>query len=235
MRLLPIILTLVARQVLAAAPAEEIAAAESRLDAGLAARDAKLLDPLLADPFAWVHSSDGRLDDRKTWLESAARGMALSGQRRARSEHGATLQFHGSPPHTAVRVSRVRLADAEHESWIRQTHIWVHNTAGNWQLVMGQGVTMYDGPRLHTELQARYAGVFALDDGRRLLLEWQEGALLATFPNGAQTQVFLASPTEEAVRNPLAGNLHFELDERGIPRAVALMRSGQAVWRGTRK
>ena len=218
----------------AAAPADDIAAAEARLTAGLEARDAKLLDPLLAEPFNWVHSSDGRVDDRATWLASAARGMALSGQRMARSDHGATLQFYGDPAYLAVRISRVRLVDAKRESWIRQTHTWVRNAAGNWQLAMGQGVTMYDGPPLDPALHARHAGSYELTDGRRLVLEWRDGSLLATFPNGAQAQVFLASPTEEAVRNPMVGNLRFTLDGNGQPSAVALVRAGQEAWRATR-
>ena len=192
----------------AATSAEDIAALEARFVVGLDARDTKLLDPLLADPFTWVHSSDGRVDDRKTWLESAARGMALSGQRNARSEHGSSLVTYGEPAHTAVRVSRVRLvfADQKRESWMRQTHTWVRNAAGEWKLAMGQGVVMYDGPPLNAALQARYTGVYELADGRKLTLEWRDGMLLATFPNGSQTQIFLASPTEEVVRNPAAGS-----------------------------
>lgn len=226
---------LLAAPTFAAAPADEIAAAETRFSAGLESRDAKLLESLLADPFNWIHSSDGRVDDRATWLASAARGMALSGQRMARSDHGATLQTYGEPAHLAVRISRVRLADAKHESWIRQTHTWVRNAAGQWQLAMGQGVTMYDGPPLDPAMHARYAGTYELTDGRRLVLEWRDGSLLATFPNGAQSQVFLASPTEEAVRNPVVGNLHFTLDSRGEPGAVALVRGGQEAWRATRR
>lgn len=218
----------------ASSPVEDLAAAESRLAAGLAARDAKLLDPLIADPFTWVHASDGRVDDRKTWLESAARGMALSGQRNARSEHGSTLATYGEPAHTAVRVARVRLQFPKRESWIRQTHTWVRDAAGAWKLAMGQGVVMYDGPPLDAELHARYAGTFAVGDGRRLTLTWQDQMLLATFPNGAQTQVFLASPTEEVVRTPNAGALRFELDERGHPRSAALVRAGEEIWRARR-
>jgi hypothetical protein len=213
--------------------ADELAAAEAGLAAGLTARDTKLLDPLIADPFTWVHSSDGRVDDRKTWLESAARGMALSGQRNARSEHGSTLATYGDPVHTAVRVARVRLQFPNRESWIRQTHTWVR-VAGAWKLAMGQGVVMYDGAPLDPALHERYAGTFALGDGRTLTLTWQDQMLLATFPNGAETQLFLASPTEEAVRNPNAGGLRFELDERGRPRSAALVRAGQEIWRAKR-
>ncbi|MBC8025228.1 MAG: hypothetical protein H7Y89_04500, partial [Steroidobacteraceae bacterium] len=187
---------------------------------------------LIAEPFSWIHSSDGRVDDRKTWLEGAARGMALSGQRSARTEYGASLATHGEPAHTAVRIARVRLVNAEQkrESWIRQSHIWVRKS-GQWQLIMGQGVGMYDGPPLDSRLHARYAGVYALEDGRKLTLVWQDGMLLATFPNGAQTQIFLASPTEEVVRNPLAGALRFTLDEHKNPRGVALVRANQEIWR----
>jgi hypothetical protein len=227
----------VAGPVLAATPSEEIARAETQLAAGLAARDVKLLEPLIGEPFTWVHSSDGRVDDRRGWLSSAARGMALSGQRLQRTEHGTTLQFHGDPAHTAVRIARVRLVDASRgrESWLRQTHTWVRAPSGPWRLVMGQGVTMYDGPPLDAALHARYAGLYLLEDGRRLELDWKEEALLATFPNGAQTQIFLASPTEEVVRNPSAGALRFTLDDRGMPRVAALVRAGEEMWRATKR
>ena len=221
----------------AATPEEEIATLESQLEAGLAARDRKLLEPLIAEPFTWVHGSDGRIDQREDWLANAARGMALSGQRSARSEHGATLIFYGDPMHTAVRVARVRLLDpaGARESWMRQTHTLVRNRAGKWQLVMGQGVIMYDGPPLDPALHSRYAGVYVLGDGRQLVLEWTDGALLARFPSGALTQIFLASSTQEAIRNPAAGALTFTLDENGSPTHAALVRAGQEQWRAARK
>src|SRR5262245_57325351 len=87
-----------------ATPADEIAIQESRLSAGHASRDAKQLNSLRADPFTWVHSSEGGIDDRKAWPESAARGMALSGQRNARREFDATVVTCGVPARTAVRV-----------------------------------------------------------------------------------------------------------------------------------
>lgn len=221
----------------AATTSDDIAALEARLTSGLDARDAKQLESLIADPFTWVHSSDGRIDDRKAWLDSAARGMALSGQRNARSEHGSTLVTYGEPAHTAVRISTVRLVqkDGSRESWLRQTHTWVRSSAGDWKLAMGQGVVMYDGPPLDTAMHARYAGVYALEDGRTLTLVWQQERLLATFPYGAQTQIFLASPTEEVVRNPAAGALRFVLDEKGVPRSAALVRGEKEAWRALRK
>ena len=230
-------LSLVAPGANASTPEEEIAALESQLEAGLAARDRKLLEPLIAEPFTWVHGSDGRVDQREDWLANAARGMALSGQKSARSEHGASLVFYGDPVHTAVRVTRVRLLDpaGKRESWMRQTHTLVRGSAGKWQLAMGQGVIMYDGPPLDPALHARYAGVYVLGDGRQLVLEWSDGALLATFPSGAHTQVFLASPTQEAIRNPAAGALTFTLDANGSPTHAALVRAGQEQWRAARK
>lgn len=227
-------LLLASSATLAAPPADDIAALEHRLAAGLAARDAKLLEPLIADPFMWVHGSDGRVDDRKTWLESAARGMALSGQRNPRSEYDISVTTYGEPAQTVVRMSRVRLEQQGRESWMRQTHTWVRDAKGVWKLAIGQGVVMYDGPPLDVALHSRYAGTFALEDGRKLVLKWQEPMLLATFPNGAQTQIFLASATEEAMRNPGAGGLRFDLDEQGNPRGVALVRAEQVVWRAKR-
>ncbi len=218
----------------AATPSEEIAVAHRQLESALAARDANLLDSLIATQFLWIHSSDGRVDDRDTWLSSATRGMALSGQRNPRSEHGSTLSLHGDPAHTAIRVARVRLKFQNRESWIRQTHVWVRVADGAWKLASGQGVPMYDGPALDESLHSRYAGTFTLSDGRKLVLSWEEPLLLATMPNGARSQVFLGSPTEEVVRNPAAGALRFELDDRGIPQVASLMRSNQEVWRAKR-
>ncbi len=215
----------------------EIAALEKNLEAGLAARDTKLLEPLLADPFTWVHSSDGRVDGRKGWLAEAARGMALSGQRNARTEHGTSLVFYGDEPHTAIRVARVRLVDSAggREIWMRQTHTLVRKGAGPWQLAMGQGVVMYDGPPLDSKLHERYAGTYVLADGRKLVLDWTDGTLLATFPNGAQTQIFLASPAQEVMRNPAAGVLHFTLDATGNPTTASLKRGSTEVWSAKRQ
>ena len=56
----------------------------------------------------------------------------------ARSEHGATLQFYGEPAHLEVRISRVRMADAKRESWIRQTHTWVRNSAGKLRFTLDE-------------------------------------------------------------------------------------------------
>ena len=219
--------------------AAQIAEFESRLAAGLAARDRKLLEPLLTDSFTWVHASDGRVDQREVWLASAARGMALSGQRNTRSEHGVTLSVvGGEEPRLAIRTSRVRLlhADGKRESWIRQTHTLGRVAgAGPWKLALGQGVIMYDGPLLDPALHARYAGQYLIADGRKLVLAWVDDSLLATLPNGAETQVFLASPTEESVRNPAAGALRFTLDARQAPIAVALVRDGQEMWRAIRQ
>ena len=234
---LPVVVALLACAAAFATPADDVAAADERLDAALAARDAKLLEPLVAPRLAWVHSSDGRVDDRRTWLDNAARGMALSGQRVQRTAHGATTELFGSPAHTAIRIARVRLLDAEknREMWLRQTRTWVREGRGPWRLVMGQGVVMYDGPTLDAALHARYAGVYLLPDGRKLTLEWSEDSLLATLPSGAQAQVFLESPTDEVVRVPTAGSLHFTLADDGTPRAASLMRLGKELWRADRR
>jgi hypothetical protein len=66
------------------------------------------------------------------------------------------------------------------------------------------------------------------------VLAWQEGALHATFPNGSNTQIFLASPTEEATRTAGAGRLKFTLDDTGRPVAASVIRGEQEVWRALR-
>lgn len=126
--------------------ARAIALLESTFDEGLARRDAAMLEPLLADPFVWVHASDGRVDSRDAWLAAAARGLALSGQRDRRTEHGASLAVYGgNAPHTAVRTTRVRLQDAAstREAWLRQSRVYVRGDDGRWRIAVGQGVVMY--------------------------------------------------------------------------------------------
>jgi hypothetical protein len=209
---------------------------EVRLAQGLEARDRKALEPLLAGSFTWVHASDGRVDDREAWLSNAARGMALSGQRSQRSEHGPRIAMHGTPAHTAIRLARVRLLDApnKRESWLRQSRVFAREADGAWRLALGQGVVMYEGPILDAAMHERYAGRYAISPDRTLLLSWEDGWLFATFPGGAKSQIFLASPTEEAARTSGAGRLTFELDESGRPATVLLVRGTEVVWRAER-
>ena len=82
---------------------------------------------------------------------------------------------------------------------------------------------------------ARYSGAYVIAPGRTLTLSWEDDALFATFPNGARTQVFLASPTDEVVRTVGAGRLRFTLGPDGRPIAAALVRGDQEVWRGVRR
>ena len=56
-----------------------------------------------------------------------------------------------------------------------------------------------------------YAGAYVIAPGRTLTLTWENDMLLAVLPNGATKQIFLASPTEEAVRTVGAGRLKFTL------------------------
>lgn len=217
--------------------ASDIASFEERFAGALERRDATALDALIANPFTWVHASDGRVDNREAWLANAAKGMALTGQRTVRTEHGASLDFYGSPkPQTAVRVARVRLVDAPNnrESWLRQTHVLVRAADGAWRLALGQGVVMYEGPPLDLAMHERYAGTYSISPERKIVLSWEDGALIATFPNAAKTQIFLASPTEEASRTLGAGRLRFTLGADGRPVTVALVRGDQEVWRANR-
>jgi ketosteroid isomerase-like protein len=211
---------------------------ERRFAAALEARDRPALEKVLTDQFTWIHASDGRVDAREDWLANAARGMALSGQRSERTEHGASVQWHGSPrPHTAIRIARIRLLDAanKRESWLRQTHVLVRGEDGGWRVAMGQGVVMYEGPELDLALHQRYAGTYVISPDRKLVLAWEDGSLQATFPSGARTQIFLASPTEEASRTVGAGSLRFTLGDDGRPAAVSLVRRHEEVWRAKRE
>jgi len=229
----------------AASAAENAKAAQSAIDEveqrfarSLDARDRAGLEPLLADQFIWVHASDGRVDTRDAWLQNAARGIALSGQRSERAEYGPSTQLLGAPqPTTAIRIARIRLVDApnKRESWLRQTHVLVRGEDGIWRIAMGQGVFMYDGPVLDMALHQRYVGAYIISPERKLVLTWQEGTLHAIFPNGSATEIFLASPAEEASRTPGAGRLKFTLGDDGRPIAASLVRGEQEVWRAKRE
>jgi len=211
---------------------------EKRFVVALDARDRPALEKVLADQFNWVHASDGRVDTREAWLQNAARGLALTGQRSERTEHGVTVQLYGAPqPSTAIRLARIRLVDAanKRESWLRQTHVLVRGEDGAWRLAMGQGVVMYEGPSLDPAMHQRYVGTYIISPDRKLVLAWEDGALQATFPTGARTQIFLASPTEEASRTEGAGKLKFTLGEDGRPVAVSLVRRDQELWRAKRE
>ena len=215
-----------------------VARVGARLDSGVARRDRAALEPLIADPFTWVHASDGRVDAREGWLANAAQGMALSGQRSVRTAHGVTTAVHGAPEaHTVVRTARVRLRDTVHarESWIRQTQVFVRGTDGGWRLALGQGTLLYEGVPQDPAVLARYAGRYRVAPGRVLTLSWEDDALFATLPNGAKGQIFLASPTEEAVRTVGGGQLRFTLGPDGRPTAVRLVRGEQEAWRATRE
>ena len=41
---------------------------------------------------------------------------------------------------------------------------------------------------------SRYAGTYAISDGRALRIDWDGDSLIATFPGGTRSQVFLKSP-----------------------------------------
>ena len=215
----------------------EIAAFEERFARAIEQRDRAALEHLIADPFTWVHASDGRVETREAWLENAAKGMALTGQRTVRTEHGAAVDTYGAPtPHTAVRVTRVRLVDAPNnrESWLRQTHVLVRGADGAWKLAIGQGVLMYEGPTLDLALHQRYAGTYEISRERKLVLSFEDDALFATLPNGAKAQIFLATPTEEATRTTGGGRFRFTLGADGRPVSVALMRGDKETWRASR-
>lgn len=211
---------------------------EQRFAAALDARDRPTLEKLLTDRFLWVHASDGRVDTRETWLLNAARGMALAGQKSERTEYGASVVLHGAPQaNTAIRIARVRLVDAanKRESWLRQSHVLVRGEDAGWRIAMGQGVVMYEGPPLDSGLHQRYVGTYIISPDRKLVLAWEDGGLQATFPTGAKTQIFLASPTEEASRTTGAGRLKFTLGDDGRPVAASLVRGDQEVWRAQRE
>jgi ketosteroid isomerase-like protein len=207
-----------------------IGAVEARFDEALEKRDRAALDGLLADSFVWIHALDGRVDSRSVFLDQTARGLGLSRQREESSTFDATLAVYGS---TAIRTARVRIRfkDGTRETWMRQNRVFVRD-GGQWKLASAQGTRMYEGPVTTPKAYEPYAGRYVIDTKRSLRLDWDGDALLAIYPSGARSQVFLKSPTEEAVQGP--DHFRFVLNEGGRPVAVLLLRGEQQVWRGER-
>ena len=219
-----------------AAPAADVSRALDAVDAAfddaLGTRDRAALERVLADPFTWVHALDGRVDNRAVFLDQTASGPGLARQREQTDTFDAVLALHGS---TAIRTARVRVRfrDGSRETWMRQTRVYVRDGSA-WKLASGQGTRMYDGPLIDPDLYRRYTGTYDIEGRRPLCLEWDGRALLATYPGGTRTQVFLKSPTEEEALGG-ADRLRFTLDADGRPSSVALMRGADQVWRARRR
>jgi hypothetical protein len=135
-----------------------------------------------------------------------------------------------------VRTSRLRLRDraGTREQWLLQTRVFVHERDGTSTLVRAEDTVIYQGPPLSDSLHSRYGGTFMVEPGKIVRLAWQGGMLLATMPDGSTRQVFLASPLEEAARQPDDGHLRFTLSDDGKPATVAWVHAGREVWRATR-
>jgi ketosteroid isomerase-like protein len=211
--------------------ARAIAAADARFEDALDKRDMVALEAVLAGSFTWVHALDGRVDSRATFIAQTARGMGLSRQREQATTFDNTLAVY---PSSAIRVSRVRVRfkDGSRETWMRQTRVFLLD-GGQWKLASGQGTRMYDGPVTTAKIYEPYAGAYVIDAKRTLRLEWDGDALIGTYPSGTGTQVFLKSPTEEAVFG--TDHLRFELNATGRPVAVQLFRGEELIWRGERQ
>lgn len=215
-----------------AAAERAIAEVEQRFEQALEHRDRAELESVMADPFTWVHALDGRIDSRSVFIDNAARGMGLARQRNDSATFERTVAVYGD---TAIVTSRVRTRSpaGDRETWFRQSRAYIRNVAGNWKLAMGQGTRMYDGPVTTSDLYARYAGIYLLQDGRRFEMKWDGDSLIARLPTGAQSQVFLKSPTEEEVAS--AEHFVFVLDSTGRPAAVRFVRETSELWRAQRQ
>ena len=205
----------------------DIASVEQRFEQALEKRNRTELDSVLADPFIWVHALEGRVDSRSVFIENSMKGLGLARQYTQSSSFEKTLAVYGD---TAIATARVRsrFSDGQRETWFRQSRVYVRN-GGVWKLAMGQGTRMYDGPITTADLYARYAGTYAIPDGRTLKMEWDGDSLIATFPNGTRSQVFLKSPTEEAIES--VDRFVFVLDNTGRVTAVRFMHGETESWR----
>lgn len=207
-------------------------------DTALARNDTVALGRLLPPSFYWVSPLDGRVDTRATWMAKASAGLAVAGTNgnSSRSQHGQEVMLYGEPsPHTAVRVSRVRLLTptTNSENWFAQA-VTLTRDQGQWRIAFGQGTYLYSGVPQDAARLARYAGAYVIDSLRTLTLAWDGVSLLATYPDGTRGQVFLKSPTEQAVAVAGAG-LHFTLGPDSVPVSVALVSGTRERWRGFRR
>jgi ketosteroid isomerase-like protein len=211
--------------------ARAIAAADARFEDALDKRDTAALEAVLTESFTWLHALDGRVDSRAAFVAQTARGMGLSRQREDATTFEDSLAVY---PSTAIRVTRVRVRfkDGSRETWMRQSRVFVLD-GGQWKLASAQGTRMYDGPVTTATLYESYAGVYVIDAKRTLRLDWDGNALMGTYPSGTRTQVFLKSPTDEAVFG--LDHLKFELNATGRPVAVQSLRGEELIWRGERK
>ena len=97
----------------------------------------------------------------------------------------------------------------------------------------GPGHAHVRRPDHEKRLYSRYAGTYAISDGRVLRIEWDGDSLVATFPGGTRSQVFLKSPTEEAIASP--DHFLFVLDSSGRLTTVRMMRGATEAWRAERE
>jgi hypothetical protein len=210
---------------------QSVADVERRFEAALDKRDRAELESILTPQFMWVHAGEGRVDSRAVFIEQSVRGMGLTRQRASVATFERNMAMYDN---TVIATSRVRnrFPDGARETWIRQTRIYVKE-AGHWKLAHGQGTRMYDGPVSDARLYERYAGTYALPDGRVLKMEWDGDSLLAELPSSSRMQVFLKSPTEEATTRP--DRYVFVLDEAGRPQAVRFLRGEMEIWRAERR
>jgi ketosteroid isomerase-like protein len=208
-----------------------IAEVERRFEIALEKRDRAELESVLADPFTWIHAQEGRVESRSVFIDNAVRGMGLARQYTQSATFERTLDIYGD---SAIATSRVRnrFPDGGREVWFRQSRVYVRE-GSTWKFAMGHGTVMYDGPVTRGDLYARYAGTYAIPDGRILRMDWDGDSLIATFPGGTRSQVFLKSPTEEAIASP--NRFLFTLDSTGRPTTVHMMRGTSEAWRAERK
>lgn len=224
--------SVVSQATVAESPGEvEIRAVEQRFEHALEKRDRAELERVLADPFVWIHALDGRVESRSVFIDDAVRGMGLARQYTESSTFERTVSIYGDTATVTARV-RNRFPNGKRETWFRQSRVYVRS-GGGWKLAMGQGTRMYDGAITSSDPYSRYAGTYAISDGRVLRMEWDGDSLIATFPGGTRSQVFLKSPTEEAIASP--DHFRFVLDSSGRPTTVRMMRGETEAWRAERE
>jgi hypothetical protein len=210
---------------------KELSRVYSDLDRAIVHRDRAALEPLLAQPFTFVHAGGG-VDSGTTFLNRVAAGTAM--QRQQASDYAEfDIAWNIYDGRTAIRRSRVRFRYAGNasETWMLQSRIFVKTD--RWRMANSHSTLIHEGPIVDAATYGNFAGAYFPESGAPLVLSWNGGGILATWPDiGTSTQIFPASQTEfkDGYRR-----LRFTVDREGRATAVTRMQGDKEVWHGIRK
>lgn len=220
----------------AMAATPEIAAFSQELFGAMERRDRAVLERLIADDFVFVHSTGG-MDTRRQFIDKAVAGTHSS--QTDKSEF-LEIQLRVFDAHTAIRISRsVRNKGEPSELNLRTLHVYAKGPKG-WQWLSGQSTALPARPKalaIDTRVYDDYAGVYTIDPVRTLTVT-RDGNTLRARTDRSSAELVPRSATEFAWFNPeniVVGELVFVTAADGRVTHAIFRRSGQEMWRGTKK